>query len=232
MPDYSTPRAYFNLSMMTDRYREEFRANSDWLKLAFHSKAENPPAPYKNASPETIAEDFRKVCREIVRFAGAECLTDSTTVHFGEANRPCVRALRALGIRSLTGYFEHDKNGAPLVAYYAPDKLIDHIGARDFFYDQSEDIIFGRIDLVLNLKTYDWVMENMESIVNDPHRSGFVSIMIHEQYFYPDYRAHRPDFEKRVLDSCRFLYERGYIGAHIDSVTREPHLKSNAERFS
>lgn len=225
-PDYSTPREYFNLSMMTDRYKEEFRANSDWLKLAFHSRAERPDRPYQFASPEEITRDCIDVCREIVRFAGAECISNSTTVHFGEANRPCVRALRSLGFRSLTGYFEHSKNGKPLVAYYAPDDLIDHVGERDFFYDRTEDMLFGRIDLVLNLKTYDWVMETLRDVVATPTRNGFVSIMIHEQYFYPDYTAHRPDFEARVLDACKYLHEHGYVGAHISDVTKEPDLNA------
>ena len=42
---FSKPHPYFDLSMMTDRYKEEFRANADWLKLAFHSRSEFPDAP-------------------------------------------------------------------------------------------------------------------------------------------------------------------------------------------
>ena len=51
---FSGDHGYFDLSMMTDRYKEEFRKNSDWLKLSFHSYSEFPDAPYKNAAPETV----------------------------------------------------------------------------------------------------------------------------------------------------------------------------------
>lgn len=30
-------RQYFNLSMMTDKFKDEFIANSDWLRLSFHA---------------------------------------------------------------------------------------------------------------------------------------------------------------------------------------------------
>jgi len=224
---FSSPREYFNLSMMTDKFKEEFRANSDWLKLAFHANAEFPNKPYRFATAEEITEDCAKVCREIIRFAGPEVLTSSTTIHWGEANRDCVRALRSLGMRSLTGYFEHDAKGEPCVAYYAPDDLIDHVGERDFWYDRREDMFFGRIDLVLNLNTYEWVAKNIRKVVAHPHKNGFVSVMIHEQYFYSDYKRYLPDFEARVLDTCKYLAENDYVGAHISEVTAEPEFNTN-----
>ncbi len=230
---FSVPgREYFNLSMMTDKFKEEFRANADWLKLAFHAKSERPDKPYRNASAETVTKDCLQVCREILRFAGEECLNDTTTVHWGEASREGVRALRALGFRSLTGYFEKTGNNEPLVAYYTEGELCDHIGARDFWVDTEEDMLFGRIDLVLNLWTLDWVKKTLREVVDNPYRGGFVSIMIHEQYFYSDYTAYLPDFEERVLSSCEYLSRMGYRGAHICEVTAEPSLREVAARES
>ncbi len=210
----------FDLSMMTDKFKSEFEANSDWLKLAFHANAEFPDKPYKYATAEQITEDFLKIRREIVRFAGESVLTDSTTVHWGEANRDCVRALHELGLRSLTGYFRRNAKNEPSVSYYFDGELLDHIGSRDFWYDADEDMIFAQIDLVLNEKTYSDVTEALPKIAGDPHRGGFISLMIHEQYFHPDYRRHLPDFEARVLDACKFLHDRGYIGSHISDIVK------------
>ena len=221
-------RTYFDLSMMTDKFKDEFKANSDWLKLAFHAHAEFPDRPYQHATAEKITEDCTRVCREIIRFAGEECLSDSTTVHWGEANRECVRALRAMGMRSLTGYFERLPDGTPLVAYYTDGELLDHIGARDFYLDTAEDMLFGRIDLVLNDSTYEYIMSEIAKVVADPYRSGFVSVMIHEQYFHKDYRRYLADFEARVLDTCRYLADHGYVGAHITETVEEPHFRFGA----
>lgn len=217
---FSNHSEYFNLSMMTDKFKREFEENSDWLKLAFHAKGEFPDRPYKYATAEQISEDYERVIREIVRFAGEKVITDSTTVHWGAANREVVRELRALGLRSLTGYFRRNAKGEPSVSYYFEDEKLDHIGSRDFWYDSAEDMIFGQIDLVLNEKTYDDVMQALPVIADNPKRGGFISLMIHEQYFHPDYRRHLPDFEARVLDACAFLHSRGYVGVHISELTR------------
>ena len=118
-------------------------------------------------------------------------------------------------------------DGTPLVAYYTDGALLDHIWGRDFWMDTEEDMLFGRIDLVLNSGTYDRVMQQIAEITADPHRGGFVSVMIHEQYFYKDYRNYLPDYADRVLDVCEFLQEKGYTGAHICDVTTERDLREH-----
>ena len=210
---FGDKRPYFNLSMMTDKFKDEFRANADWLKLTFHAKHEHPMKPYQFADGETVRKDCEQIHAEIVRFAGEEVISDCTTVHFGEANEEGARELRSLGYRAMTGYFFPDAF-CP-VAYYAPNDLIKHIYDRDFWYDTETDILFGRIDIVLNCNTHEFNLNALREITASPTRGGFVSIMIHEQYFYEDYRKYLPDFETRILDSCKLLAESGYIGRHI-----------------
>lgn len=212
---FSGERKYFNLSMMTDKFREEFRANADWLKFSFHAKSEFPPEPYKHADGATVLADAEVILREIVRFAGPEVLSSCTTVHFGEANESGVIALRKRGYKAMTGYFA--PTGAP-VAYYAPRDLIEYVYHRDFWKDTETDVLFGRIDIVLNSKTHAENMEILRDTVASPTRGGFVSVMIHEQYFYSDYKYYLPDFAQRVLEPCTYLAERGYQGRHIKDV--------------
>ena len=157
--------------------------------------------------------------REILRFAGEKTFSgDVTTIHWGEADPACVAALRDLGQKALTGYFELSEKGEPRVAYYAPPSLTRHIGERDFFVDTKMRMTFGRIDLVTNMRTLDKVMEELHKIIAHPHRGGFVSFMIHEQYFHRDYRKYLPDFEARVLEPARLLVENGYQGAFIKEI--------------
>lgn len=227
---FSDAPSYFDLSMMTDRYKEEFIANSSWLKLAFHARSEFPDKPYLHADGKTVRDDCIAVCREICRFAGPECISNSTTIHWGEGNREVVRALRAMGFTSLTGYFTRDDANEPLVSYYIEPEMVDHIGARDFWMDTNEDMIFGRIDSVLNIGSLEKVLQEVRDASEDPHRGGFVSIMIHEQYFYPDYANYLADFEDRVLQSCKILADKGYSGAHISDITN-PRTLANYPAF-
>jgi hypothetical protein len=68
-------------------------------------------------------------------------------------------------------------------------------------------------------------MDEIQRVVSDPHLGGFVSIMIHEQYFYKDYKAYKCDFEARILEPCKLLYGLGYKGAHLTDITCESNLK-------
>ena len=209
----------FDLSMMTDKFRDEWAANADWLKLAFHAHAEFPADPYRHATAEEIRADFLAVKREVERFAGpASFASTATTVHYGSGNFETVTALRAEGLRALAGYFTLRANGTPSVSYYAEPDLVKRVGERDFWYDRHSDMLFARIDLVLNIKPNADNLAELPQIMARPGRGGFVSIMIHEQYFYPDYRNYRPDFADRVLDACRCLHEQGYRGMHLGEL--------------
>lgn len=222
MADFSAHKEPFDLSMMTDRFKPEWQANADWLKLTFHARKNYPNAPYQHATAAEVAADMEKVHREIVRFAGEEVLSPFTTLHFGASNLQVTRALREYGYRGLAGYFEIDRHGAPLVAYHYPPDLVRHVGGRDFWKDNREDIMFGRIDVVLNY--YDDPQEAvaaLEKVAMDPHRAGFLSLLMHEEYFYPDYVNHRARFEELILDSCRWCYEHGYRGALMSDTVAE-----------
>lgn len=216
---FNGDRPDFDLSMMTDKFKEEWRANADWLKLAFHSRAEWPAAPYKNGDAATVTADFEAVRREVLRFAGEECFAhDFTTVHFGAANEEVLRALRDLGIKGLAGYFILNRHGNPSVSYHAPVDLTLHVGERDFWVDTELDITFGRIDMVTNERRLDQHLAELEEIVAHPHRGGFVSLMIHEQYFYKDYKGYLPDFADRVLLPAKRLFELGYKGTFMTDM--------------
>ncbi|NLD88439.1 MAG: hypothetical protein GX633_09325, partial [Clostridiales bacterium] len=88
----------FNLTMMPDRFKDEWEANSNWLRLSFHAKADTPNWPYIDAPYEKVNEDYNQVVREIKRFAGESVLGPVTTIHFAEATKEGVRALRDNGI--------------------------------------------------------------------------------------------------------------------------------------
>jgi hypothetical protein len=64
-------------------------------------------------------------------------------------------------------------------------------------------------------------MEKIESAVNNPHTGGFISFMIHEQYFHKDYINYEPDFEQRVLLPAKYLFEKGYKGALMGEVIKK-----------
>ena len=217
---YENPDGSFNLSMVTDKFRKEFIANSDWMTFTFHAQREFPDAPYRNAPYQQMIEDCRRVTREIKRFAGKEVLRDTTTLHFATANLYGTRALRTFGFKALCGYFCRDDKGNPIISYYL-DK--DQQDRRDFWVDTAEGIIFVKEGIVLNAPewTADKVAPFLDEIGARKQGKGFIQMVIHEQYFYPDYVNYEPDYAERILKMAEWMKKHGYESASLSEIIRE-----------
>jgi sugar lactone lactonase YvrE len=201
--------AGFNLSQMPDKYRDEWRANADWLRLSFHARANDPARPYVHASAEAIRADYRMVNREIERFAGKELLGPVTTIHWGATTEAGARALREEGVRILLGV-DAFHNDIPYVGYYLSIPQMHRVLGRDYWKDTKTDIIFIHHDIVLNSVALDQIVPSLERIVAGPHESEVMELIIHEEYFYSDYRAYEPDYQQRVERAIEWVTRRGY----------------------
>ena len=201
--------AGFNLSEMPDTYRAEWQRNSDWMRLTCHARANGPDRPYLHASAAKMREDFRLVTREIERFAGKQLLSPITTVHWGVFPRPGARALHDEGIRGTVAYF-NSVNNLPDVCLYLPVAQWRYLMTHDYWKDTKEDLILIRHDMVMNLFPVEQIVPRLEQIASDPHQSEIMELMIHEQYFYPDYVAYEPDYRQRVETAIEWVTRHGY----------------------
>ncbi|MBR6650624.1 MAG: hypothetical protein IKL36_04350 [Clostridia bacterium] len=185
----------FDLSMMTDKYKKEWQENSHWLRFSFHSRSDGPPFPYRDSDYDEVYRDCRDVHREVRRFAGEECLSYFITVHYCQASPEAIRALRDCGIRGIVGLFKEaecygrKRDGASMT----------------FEYDKELGMYLFCNDIILNL----YPLSMVEGLLSRDDHKDFTEVMIHEQYYYPDYFAHVPDFEKIVEAAIRYLTEKG-----------------------
>jgi hypothetical protein len=210
----------FDLSMMPDKYKAEWEANSDWLHLSFHANTNEPLWPYKNTNHTKITEECARVHKEIVRFAGEKTLADETTLHFGSTNATGIRALRTLGYKFLGAYFEFDNEGNTMVSYHYPAELVSYLGNRDFWVDTEEDMVYFRIDRVLNTdSTVEGNIAKIKEILAVPTRATFIELMIHEQYWHKEFYLYIPDFGKIIMESCKLLVAEGYKPTFIKDAT-------------
>lgn len=91
----------FTLSDMTDAYKPEFEANSDWLKMAVHSKQEFPDYPFVNLDYKDAYDIVQTVMAEIRRFAGENSITYTMTPHWGPASLEACKAFKDCGVKLL-----------------------------------------------------------------------------------------------------------------------------------
>ena len=209
----------FDLSQMTDKFKSEFIENSGWLRFAFHADKNDPARPYRNEPYERMLNDYDAVVTQIRRFAGQD-ISPVTTVHYCEASPEGVRALRARGIRCLTGLFWiRDKQ--PYASYALDVGQTLHMNNRNFWKDNKEDMIYGRVTHIINLEPLDEIIKILDAEKSDPQKGAFIELMIHEQYFYPDYVAYLPDYSKRVLSCVKWAHENGYEPAWVEDCVFE-----------
>ena len=217
---YETVDKSFRLSSFPDKYKPEFAANADWLRLSFHARADLPDSPYKNASYEQVMEQGRMVEREILRFAGKEVMDRVTSQHWADSALPGTRAFRDLGFSVLDAYFLINDEGDPEVSYYLSAEQTRHAGQRDFWVDTKENIIFVKDDIILNSHTPDKIRTHLDKYLSRQDRA-FMYLLIHEQYFYPDYPRYLADYKERLFAGVEWCEKHGYRSSWISDFAFE-----------
>ena len=199
----------FTLADMTNRYRAEWEACADWLKLSFHSERENK-SPYENADYETVYRDISRVQSEILRFAGEGSLAKTTTVHYCLAPAEGLRALGDAGVIGLLGlYGTPDK---PRSSYQNSAKTTAALREGKIVFENG--IAYAAIDCIVNQFAKNELKEALSPLLGRDR----IGIMIHEQYFYPDYHRYQADFAEKLAQVFSLLTENGYESVFFEDL--------------
>lgn len=199
----------FCLADMTDRYKDEWKNNSDWLKMSFHSRLENVK-PYKGSEYGEVFEDCSQVNREILRFAGENSLAKTTTLHYCLATDEGLRAVFDNGYRGLLGLYGTEAE--PRSSYKSAEEECKIIRHGDSVV--SCGIAYAGIDVILNLYEKVEILKRLNELIG----RDIIKIMIHEQYFYEDYERYIPDFEDRIEAAFCLLFENGYESGFFENI--------------
>ena len=206
----------FNLSMMPVKYKPEFEDAAEWLRFSFHARADKPDLPHRFASYADTLRDLDLVNNEILRFAGEKIMSPATVPHWNEMSVEAARAFRTRGIRIMPGVTHSER--------YVDRGIKDHVAVRDFWYDRDEDIISAKSEICLNRTPTDQIETVLDQQHSIPGTSAFLYMMIHEQYFYPDYCNYLPDFRLRVEKGIRWAHEHGYKPRWMEDIVLQDKL--------
>lgn len=97
--DYFYGSDEFCLHEMTDAYKDEFAAASDWLRFSFHAKQEFPVFPHINADYEDIKSVLDYTKEQVARFASPANFSYVTMPHWFCMSKDGCRALHDGGIK-------------------------------------------------------------------------------------------------------------------------------------
>lgn len=199
----------FVLSRVSERYICEFKENSHWLKLSFHSELENV-RPYEFSGYDEVFADAKKVNDQICRFASPSALGKTTTVHYCRTTPEGLEALKDNGYLGLLGLFGDSEE--PRSSYSLEEGIASRI--RDGELVKKDGVTFASIDVILNRFSKEKILALLENLKG----RSCIKVMIHEQYFYPDYKSYQPDFEEKLNATFSFLTSLGYKSSFFEEL--------------
>lgn len=217
---YETPRhGGFDLSRMTDKFKEEFRANSHWMRLSFHANADEPPRPYWQAPYEQAYFEMERVHKEILRFAGEEAFAKTvTTIHCGECTVEAAKAFRDLGVKAFIASYRWDTDGDLDIRMYCDAEQCALLNKYGFYYDKELDIVhFSYYYSIQHADPKDFregLKKKAEAMPKYPYRE----FCLHEQYFYPEFPLYQNNYYEKLCTVAELCRQDGYEPCFADEL--------------
>ena len=216
---YETPRhGGFNLSQMTDKYKDEWKKNSNWLRLSFHANADAPARPYAHTDYDQAYFECERVHREILRFAGKDSLASwVTTVHCGDCTLESARAFRDLGYRAFLSSYKKTESGIDIRMYLDSEKC-EILQKYGFWYDKDEDIIHFKYNGGIQHITPEQIAPRLDQQEKDTPNYLFKELCLHEQYFYEEFFLHQKNYFEKLDTSAKWCKAHGYEPTFMDEI--------------
>jgi hypothetical protein len=134
---YETLDGSWNLSMMGERYKPEFQANSDWIRMGFH--AYNYQSDYNTIDSVEASSHYNKIFNEIVRFASVRNWDTMPRTHFFSGVLESCRAWRDKK-SGINGLLTSDDDRA--LVYYLNEEQRLIVRNMNCHYDPMERLYF------------------------------------------------------------------------------------------
>ncbi len=205
---YFTTGDGWDLRQFPDKYRDEWRENASWLRLAFHAYADKPDRPYQDAPVEKLLADLAQVDEQILRFAGPEAHSPPTVIHWGMTRPEAWKPLYEKGSRVLSGYFVHWKRWD--INYNMDDFRSKWLSRNDLLKDYPSGIVFSKVDMVINNTPLERIVPGLDAVMADPRQGEVIDLLTHEQYFWPFYHNYLPDHPQRMDRALQYVTRKGY----------------------
>ena len=141
---------------------------------------------------------------------------DPPTQHF----KNCFRAFMVGGLICSIGQFMREMfenvlglygdEQSPMLSYQNTEEEGKRIRGGETVL--SDGIAYAGIDIVLNLYSEEEILKRLLPLAE----RRLVKVMIHEQYYYPDYCNYQPDFEEKLDGTFAYLKEAGFCSTFFE----------------
>ena len=185
----------FDISQFPDRFKGEWDANTDWLRLAFHAFSEFPGNPYGEHFPDKLPEHFALVREQITRFAGEKTFCPPCIIHYYDVKSVAsIKFLKANGTTALA------------ICNF-PQEMENTL--MNILYERDSGLFRMPVDFFCNCQAITQIRDTLQKCIAKPWKDT-VNIGTHEQYSFPFYANYIPDHFERIETALRIVTENGY----------------------
>ena len=231
---YHNAHKPFTLDKMPDIWRDEFAANSHWLKFALHAYSEFPDRPYAESSCKDFRRDYDLLQKEITRFAGENSFIEPVVLHWNNISPGVANELLKLGCKCYSESMRHRVMATPpadeltdeerqhkfrseiyvsphepIARHYGFAEEIDYLEKYSAIYDPGLKIFFHHDWIICNLLELKDIPELFQQTLSraELYKTDIFSAGGHEQYSFPYYGNYQPDHLQKLEETIRLMVE-------------------------
>lgn len=173
------------LANMTEKYKNEFKSNSDWLKFGFHCFEEDSAiSDMCSTEFEMMFVDFIK---HLNRVTGQDICLKQLRLHGFNGTKEICRILRKHGVVTLLASDDNRKN------YYLNSKKNALLFEEGIYFDKEEDIRF--VSSCVRLENNENIMNQISNKIDN--KIDLIPIFTHE------WQMDNETVRKRMEECCR-----------------------------
>ncbi len=113
-------------------------------------------------------------------------------MHWAMIRPSAYRPLYERGVRVLSSYYCPDGKGSYDINYRMDDTRSAYLSKHDALVDFDSGIVFTKDDIICNSTPVEKIVPLLAPLTKDPNQAEIMSIITHEQYFWPFYKAYLP----------------------------------------
>ena len=164
----------FSLSDVTDKFRNEFGENSQWLKFAYHGP-DTTTYPAKTMSVDDFVSSIEEVYEQINRFASSSCIDKVPRISFFNCTKEQVKVAKEKNL--IAGLLTADDNRAANVGLTSDElKIMQNC---DTYTDYENNISYFRTEERLDSASTELVISRLNKKYDNQENSDIVIIFAH-----------------------------------------------------
>lgn len=188
----------WGISDMTDKYKAEFSAASDWLRFGFHSGSSSSKYGVDNG-PDEALNDYKTVVESIARFAGETSIDNMPRIHYFAASKDCIDAWKHSNA-GITGLLSADDDRLPYALNKEQASLLVKRDKAAF-----DGIEYYRTDL--RFENTPNAVEELKKRTSDPQYEDQMGVLI---AFTHEVQLKERSIRNSLEDTCEWISANGY----------------------